>query len=206
MSSFDAPSRAALRVLVRRLGLWRALRVGLAVDRRVRRGEPFAHLPPPHDARERAARAQAGPAFVLYRVLRERGADDALARATVGDAVSAGAVAFLRRSIGPIRQDRLAAMSDAERARWVERRASRFPNAEPIFEVVGATEVRFRVPACRFVALAREAGHPELAPIFCAGDAHFFGTTQRDVVLERPHTLAEGGPDCPFRLRFVDAP
>lgn len=198
----DPTKLPALRVLVRRLGFFEAVAIAITLERRVRRGEPFVHLPPATDRRERHARDQAGPALVLYRVLLERGHDPARARDTVADTVKAAAVAFLSRAIGPLRRASFATMSEPARRRWVTTRAARFPNAEPVFEVVDATQVRFRVHACRFVALAREAGHPDLAPVFCAGDAHYFGTTQPDVTLERPHTLAEGGPDCPFTLRF----
>ena len=69
----DAIDRAAFRVLWGHLGLWRALRLGVSLQRRVDRGEPFADLPPATDAREAGSRAQAGPAVLLYRLLRERG-------------------------------------------------------------------------------------------------------------------------------------
>lgn len=204
MGVFDPGSLTVLPVMVARLGVLETLRVAVAVARALRRGEPFAHLPPAHDARERDSRAQAAPALVLYRVLRARGHDDA--KAIVGEVVEAAAVVFLRRTLGPIRRADLAAMSEAERERWVRERAARFPNAEPRFESVGPEGVRFRVSACRFVSLSRAAGAPELASVFCRGDAKFFGTVERDVVLERPHTLAEGGPDCPFAIRFRDRP
>jgi len=200
MNAFDPSTWVALPVLLRRLGVRETLRVGVMVASALRRGEPFSRLPPPSDARDRDSRAQAAPALVLYRALRARGHAESLE--IVGEVVEAAAVVFLRRTIGPIRRADLAALDEAERARWVHTRAARFPNAEPRFEAVGPDEVRFRVSSCRFVALAHAAGAPELAPVFCRGDAKFFGTVERDVVLERPHTLAEGGPDCPFTIRF----
>ena len=189
--------------LLSRLGPLRALRVLIGCARRLARGEPFAHLPPAHDQRERDSRAQAAPVFVLYRVLEDLGVPDALG--LVGEVVELGAIRFLARSIGPIRRDAIAAMTDAERQRWVDERARRFPNAVPTFEAVGPDEVRFRIHDCRFVSLAREAGQPALASVFCRGDARYFGSVERGVVLERPHTLASGGPDCPFTLRFSRA-
>jgi hypothetical protein len=202
MSLFDVSARAALSVLVRRLGLIPGVRIGLAVEARVRRGEPFAHLPPAVERRERLSRAQAGPAFVLYRVLRAQRLDEAGARALVAEALSAGAVAYLRHAIGPLRRSELATLGPLERQRWMDARAARFPNAEPHFEALGPDEVRFRIRSCRFVSLARDVGHPDLAPLFCAGDAHFFGTVEPDVMLDRPQTLADGGPECDFRIRF----
>lgn len=202
MKTIDSGSWSAVKVLAHRLGVLETLRVGVMVARALRRGEPFAHLGPPTDARDRESRAQAAPALALYRALRARGRSDA--REIVAEVVEAAAVVFLARTIGPIRRATLAAMSEPERERWVRERAARFPNAEPTFDAVGPEGVRFRVSACRFVALCHAAGAPELAPVFCRGDARYFGTVEPDVVLERPHTLAEGGPDCPFTIRFRD--
>ena len=55
-----------------------------------------------------------------------------------------------------------------------------------------------------FVRLCREAKVPELTPVFCAVDASYFGGVEPAVSLERPTTLAQGGPCCDFRLQFVD--
>jgi hypothetical protein len=202
--SHEAPRPATpLAHLVRRLGPLRAARVALDVAARRLRGEPFAHLPPAVDPRERTSRAQAAPVFVVYRALAALGVDDAAA--ITGELLELGAIRFLRKSIGPIRRADLAAMSEPRRRAWVDERARRFPNAVPRFDAVGPDEVRFTITACRFVSLAREAGHPELAPLFCRGDKRYFGSVERGVELIRPHTLAEGGPDCPFTIRFKPA-
>lgn len=203
MSAPDPRSPLAIpALLITRLGPLTTLRVVAEVLRRQLRGEPFSHLPPADTPRERQSRAQAAPVILLYRALRALSAPAPLA--LVGDALELGAVAFLHKSLGPIRQAALAAMSEPERERWVAERAARFPNAEPVFHAVTASEVRFTVHACRFVALTHAAHHPELAPLFCRGDARYFGSVEPGVVLDRPHTLASGGPDCPFTLRFAD--
>ena len=64
----------------------------------------------------------------------------------------------------------------------------------------------FRVTFCRFPRMCAEAGVPELAPVFCAVDAHFFGGVERSIALDRPETLAAGGGSCPFSLRWVGDP
>lgn len=198
----DATERAALAVLGRRLGWLGALRVGVAVERARRRGEPFADLPPAGDAKEAGSRAQAGPAILLYRALRDRvSADDA--RAITGEAVSAGALVFLRASLGPLRRAALAALDDAGRRAFAADRADRFPNATLTWDEVSADRVAFTVHACRLVTLVAHAGHPELAPLFCAGDAAYFGAVEPGVVLDRPETLAGGGAACRFSLRFA---
>jgi hypothetical protein len=198
----DAMERAGFQAVIRRIGLWRALGVGLRVSRAQSRGEPFAEFPPAEDDRERGTRTQAAGAILLYRALRDAGVAEAID--VVSDAVEAGALVFLGRTLGPIRRAELSSLDDAARDAWVRDRAGRFPNATMVFEQVDAEAVRFRVSACRFVSLCAEVGHPELAPLFCRGDATFFGGVEPNVRLERPHTLAEGGPDCPFGLVWVE--
>jgi predicted ArsR family transcriptional regulator len=95
-------------------------------------------------------------------------------------------------------------MGADERQRWVESRAQRFPNARPDFEEVSAQRVRFRIHRCRFVQLAQAIGEPRLATVFCRADERYFGGVAPGVELVRPHTLAQGGPDCPFELRFAE--
>lgn len=199
----DAPTRAAFGVLRRRFGWWRALALGLAIERRRSAGRPFGHLPPPRDDKDARSRAQIGPAIVLFGVLVER-YDDSTAIAATAAVVEAAALAFLGQTVGPLRRETLASMSPEERDRFVRERMARFPNADVRFDHIGADEVRFTVTACRFVALCHAAGCPELAPLFCAGDARFFGEVEPDVVLIRETTLAVGGDRCPFVLRYAE--
>lgn len=206
MALFNPIEKAAVDVLARHLGWWRAMWFGLAVRRRIKRGEPFTHLPPPDTEKEAQSRAQAGPAIVLYRCLRRViGPEDAVEITT--DAVEAGALVFLQQSIGPLNRATLAAMTPEERVAFVKTRGERFPNATVRWDRVDLEAVRFTVLDCRFVSLCAEVGHPELAPIFCKGDARFFGTVEPNVRLTRSETLAAGGRMCPFLIQWnVDAP
>lgn len=200
---FGAIERTAFRVLWSRLGLWRALQVGLAVQRRVGRGEPFAHLPPPEDWKERGSREQAGPAVVLFEELC-RVVHEAEALSVTAEVVEEGAVVFLTQTIGSLRRADLEPLDPEARRAFAEDRGSRFPNATLTWDEVAASRVRFTVHACRLVELVNAVGHPELAPLFCQGDARFFGTVEPDVELIRPHTLATGGHDCPFTIQFKE--
>jgi hypothetical protein len=62
--------------------------------------------------------------------------------------------------------------------------------------------VKFTISRCRLVELVLQAGKPELAPLFCQGDARFFGSVEPDVELLRPDTIARGGASCPFTIQF----
>ncbi len=192
--------RAGLRVLVAELGWVRALRVGLSVQLAAVRGAPFGDLPPASDPKERGSRGQVGPAVLLFRALgRHVGGDDAL-RIT-GRAVEEGALTFLGRTLGRLDRDALDRMDDAGRDAWARDKADAFPNATVEWKEVGARKVVFEVTACRFVQLLAHAGHPELGPLFCAGDARYFGEVEPGTELVRPTTIAEGSDRCRFTIQ-----
>lgn len=205
MARLGSIERTALGVLRRRLGWRRSFAVGLRTQRRMARGEPFDRMPRPEDARERASRAQAGAAVILYEELRAV-VHEAEALSITAEVVEACAVDFLQSTLGPLRRADLEGLSEAARRAFVEERGARFPNAVPVWEEVSADRVRFAVARCRLVELVRAVGHPELAPLFCQGDARFFGTTQPEVTLDRPTTLASGADRCAFTLRFAPPP
>lgn len=199
----DAEERVGAPILVRELGVWRALKVGRATRRALRAGEPFSHLAPSDHPKEVASRAQIGRAIVLYRALQEL-VDRERAFAITEKVVIEAACVFLAEQLGPLDRRTLEAIPQAERIDWVTERGDRFPNSTVRWDRIDGAGVDFTVTACRFPRLCAEAGAPELAPIFCAGDSKFFGTVEPDVRLERPHTIAEGASTCAFSLRFAD--
>lgn len=190
-------------MLWNRLGFRDAVRVGLRVQRRAGRGEPFAELPPTDDWREAGSREQAGPAILLYDELRDL-VHEAEALSITAEVVEEAAVVFLGRTIGSLRRSDLAPLDEAARRAFVEERGRRFPNATLTWDEVSPSRVRFTVHACRLVELVVQAGRPELAPLFCQGDARFFGTVEPDVELLRPETIAGGGAACPFTIQFKE--
>lgn len=192
---------ASLRALTAEIGVWAAARVSGRVLAQQLRGEPFGHLPPAQDWRERGSRQQAGDAVRLYRALCALFPPER-AQAVAHRVVEAGGVRFLQATIGPLRRAALAALDEPQRRAFLEERGQRFPNATPTWERVDADGVSFTISSCRLVSLAAEAGHPELGPMFCASDARFFGEVEPDVVLDRPETLARGDARCAFRLAW----
>lgn len=187
------------RVLLRELGWRRAAAVAWDVARR-RGGDPFAHLPPPADRRERGSRAQARPAILLYRALRRRLPPER-AREVAFHVVEAGGVRHLRRTLGDVSPARFAELDPPTRWARVRSWLDRFDTATARVDAAEPERVAFTVEACALVRLCREAGHPELAPAFCRGDGRFFADQDPPVTLERPQTLAEGGAACHFTLR-----
>jgi len=196
----NSVERASLVAMAAELGWLKALWLGLVVKWRVARGEPFGQLPPSGSEAEAQSRAQIAPAIVLYRQIRARlGAQRSLQ--VTEQVVVAGAVRFLQQSIGALGPATLKAMEPGAREAYVKERGARFFNATMRWDEISDQAVRFTVTACRFPVLCQAVGVPELAPVFCRGDAVFFGSVQEDVVLTRSQTIAEGAETCPFALR-----
>ena len=202
---FSPDDRASLPVLLREVGLLDALRLGLRVKAAVNRGEPYLGWSEPADAKERDSRAQIGAAILLYRELNaSRGQAEAL-RIT-REVVVEAACAQLRRQIGPLRRQELERLAPEERETFARERGDKFVNADMVWGDINATGLSFTVTRCRFPAICATAGVPELSPVFCAGDAKFFGTIEPEVELLRGETIAEGAGSCGFEIRFIRTP
>ena len=191
----------SLRILVGAIGAVPTAAVIAEVSAARLRGQPFAHLPAPTDRRERLSRGQVGPAILLYRALAKRlGRERALE--LTGEVVVAATLVWLGRAVGDIDRDQLMAMSVAERQAWVTRTGDKFFNATMRWDEVSEERVVMTVTRCRFPELCAAAGAPEVAPLMCRGDEHYFGGSLPAVELIRPYTLADGGDSCPFELRW----
>lgn len=200
---FRREERAAFGILLDELGLIDALRIAGRTQRDQLAGEPFGDLPPPEGRDERLSREQIGPAIILYRHLKREFSEERALRVTERVVVE-GAVIFLQRTIGRLRREELADLDHAERERFVREKGSRFFNATIEWNIIDEGEVKFTVTHCKFPGLCEEVGVPELAPVFCKGDGEFFGGVESDVELDRPHTIAEGGPNCPFHIYMAE--
>ncbi len=190
--------RRAVRRLARTLGLAGFARVALGLARRRLRGEPYRGLPAAANAKERLSRAEARDAILLYRVLRPRLGEPA-ALTLVGEIIYDAALQLFDYLLDPIDAEALRRLPEDARFDFVTRNLERFPNAEADVLEAGPARVAFTVTHCHLAALARAAGHPELAPLFCAADGAYFEQTA-GLQFARATTLAEGGPNCPFVL------
>jgi hypothetical protein len=190
-----------LVVLARQLGWRRALGVGVELERRVRRGEPFDRDPDaPLEADDVWSREQIAPAIVLYRLLQEGDREGAME--LTRQVVLESAAVWMRHALGDMTIHRWRALDAPGRMELLKSRTSRFGNMVLADMEVSDASAFFRVTACRFPALCAQAGAPELAPLFCEVDAHYFGGVERSIALERPETLATGGEGCPFSLTW----
>jgi len=192
---------AAARILFNEVGVRLATVVLADVAVAQARGEPFRHLDPPQDDRERLCRRQVGPAVLMQRALRRwLGIERALE--ITREIVIAGTVVFLKHTIGPLERGAVLAKSHEDREAMVHELGERFFNAEVRWDEISDEAVRFTVLQCRFPALCEAGGAPEVAPLMCLGDAVYFGEILGTVDLARSQTLAEGGDCCPFELTW----
>jgi hypothetical protein len=190
-----------LHLLADELGWRETFSVVLSIVLGKARGEPFGRLGGPATRAEELSRKQASPAILLYKTLVDRlGGECALEltrRVTVR-----GAAGFLAHAVGPLDRDELLSLPQSRLEARMRRISARFFNASVEWDEISAQKARFTVTRCVFPELCRAAGAPEVAALFCQGDAVYFGEVVPDVELVRPHTLAEGGPCCPFEIRW----
>jgi hypothetical protein len=190
-------SLAALGPLWSSLGPVGTLRAGLALIVGHLRGEPWRGLPEPDGDAERLSRLQIRDAVLLYRHLRRRHeAEHALA--LLRPALVRAAVVFVSWALAGLDRSLLDSTPPPERPARARDLAARFFNATSRVELRGEVGLDLVVERCRFVELCALVGHPELAPLFCQGDLEFFATGP--LALDRPTTLAAGGPECLFHL------
>jgi hypothetical protein len=188
--------------LLQQIGVLNTIRVAAQIERRKRAGEPFEQLGEPASEDERLSRVQAGAAVLLYRALVDAGIDDPIA-VTRAVMMRSGA-SFLRRQLGRLQPSALAAMPIDEAREQVQSLGAKFFNATIEWKTIDADGVRFDVTHCHFPGLCAAAGHPELAPLFCAVDDAYFGRVEPNVRLKRDETIATGGSKCAFELLRAD--
>lgn len=192
-------SLLGVKSLIRHVGLARALRIGAELSFQQATGAPFKSLPPPESKREKLSRSQIAPAILLYRSLRKFYSQNE-SLSICREIIVEGTLLFLSKAIGPIKQDAIKEMNENERAGWITHIANQFFNASIQWHDISEDLISFTVTRCRFPELCAEVGVPELAPLFCEGDQHFFNQPEHFVQLQRPHTIAEGARNCPFTL------
>lgn len=182
-----------LRPMTRRLGVVATTRVlGHVIGARLR-GEPFAHLAPPADDRERKTRAQATDVILLDRAVSAVTGDPHLALSISRDAVFAGGQRFLSAMIPALPRHGL--------GQFATELAGRFFNAEGETATDADGEsFSFTVRRCLFVELLAAANASHLAPLFCAVDEVYFARPDQPLKLTRTKTLATGGDCCDFRF------
>ena len=195
----DAMTKAALKVLYQRLGLWGALQVIGGVVWRQIKGAPFSGWPKAEHKQERESRKQLGPAVLVYRVLLTRYPQPYALEVTT-DVVAASGRAFLSQVLSALDIDHLISLPEAQRSDYLTPILSPIPNALFTLKFDEDNRVHFTVKNCRFVGLCAELGHPELSTLFCAVDDHFFRHDLPQINLQRDTTIAHGGECCPFIL------
>ena len=194
--------RQVVSSLFDQLGLYRTLLVLWSIVVEKCRYHPFKSLTPTKDPSESLARAHVRDALVLYRAIDRRLEDNS--ESVFRTVMSKGAHAFLLSNIGWIDRPSYQKMSQQARQTWLSDLIHLFPNATATIDEASSGRVAFTVTRCRYVELARIAGYPDLANVFCAGDAAFFEAQPAGVEFERLVSIASGADHCPFVLTLTE--
>jgi len=193
----------SILLLKRSIGWISALSVGISLQKKVKKGEPFNQLPPPKDTKDIKSRLQIGPAIILYELLLEKyGQQKALE--LVQEVAQEGAILFLGTILPEIDRNWYNSLTEENKETKLLELVESFPNSTIGALEFGDDSFRFEVKQCSFVELSKSTGHPELAQVFCKGDGVYFERHVNQVKFERPTTLAKGGGCCDFRFEWMD--
>ena len=192
----------AMRVLRRRLGVWKMLRFALrylaASLRDPFKGTSREGWPPD---REALVRQQLRSALLLDHATRGLLPEPdrlALLREVIGETGSR----FIDYMVTLPTFAQWSAATAEQRQAFAEQIADGFFNAQASGVNAGDESISYDVCACRFAQLTKELGREHLAPMFCAADSVFFERTEAPVALRRTTTIADGGPHCDFRFQY----
>ena len=191
------------RLLARRVGLVRLPGLLWSVWRQQRKGAPWADLGPPESKREKECRVQMGQVILLHDAIAAR-TSPRRAREIMGELVSEAAVAQLRSFIPKETLLEYRDLAPATREGILNRTLDKFPNATVGKKVIEEEVFEFHVTRCEFVELAQSINRPEMAQLFCAGDAMYFERHLPQTHFDRPVMLSEQGEYCQFRIRWAE--
>ena len=196
---------SAFMVLIKYFGLWKALKIGLEIEWRTWRGDPFKNINSASlTQKEKESRIQAGPAILLFQIL-NRNLNESKALEYTGYIIEVSAHLFLSSVMGTLDLNLLSKMSKQERYQELQTKLDAFPNAHFNIDYAESDEVKFSVSSCHFVSLCHQVHLPQVAPLFCAVDHSYFSQKENRIKLERPTTLATGGQSCPFTLSIIES-
>jgi len=189
--------------LISKLGVVNGLKAGLKTKSRLKNNDVFKSLGEPKSVKEELSRLQMMPAIILYEELLKV-TSKVKALEILEHIISQGAVFFLSYLIPKITKLQYNSYESAERKEIISSLAEKFPNSTIGSSYSEDETFGFKVSKCLFASYSKQLNYPELAPLFCKGDMHFFNTPNSAFELTRPQTLAEGGECCQFDFKFKD--
>jgi hypothetical protein len=194
-------AKIVLSILAKNIGVKACAGVLFDMARRAVLGEPWKGQARPQDTKERFSREQSGPAVLLYRALLSKVSNDRAIEIT-GEIIMEASILFLRAQIPVMQPNLLSTMSEKEREKYILNIADQFYNADLGRVEFTEDSFSYEIVRCRFPELMKTVGHPELAPLFCAGDAVFFDREQPHIDFSRTHTLSADAKPCDFSFQI----
>ncbi len=192
----------AITVLYRELGLENGTIALVKTIYHRLRGEPWRQLEPARSKKERQSRKQAALVIILYHVVCELVSSEQ-AYLILLRIVEVGGCHFLKAQLPRIKRKKWLNMNPEDRNPTLQGWVSKFPNVTLGLFKAHQQHFKFQVNHCEFVTLTADCGYPELAKLFCAGDARYFEKEQPDVTFTRGATLAEHQRPCEFSFTLT---
>jgi len=196
-------SVVAVKILKKEIGISDCLKViiNLSIDRA--KGEPWTGIGKSEDIKEVLSRRQIGPAVLLERNLRKVVSREK-ARDISKEIIKIASVDFLKRNIPRFDKSKILSLGENERDSYLWDIQNKFFNADAEIKMEGEDSLLLTIRRCRFVELLGKIGEGDMAPLFCEGDKLFFDEYQKEIELDRPEKLSDGGNICDFRFRWVE--
>ncbi len=193
--------KAAIKVLRKKLGWGKLIKVLPGLSKRQKLGEPWKGLAEPIDQKDKDSRALIGEAILLYRELLNMLTSEE-AEQIIREVIIESAVMQLYSLIPKISKDQIMAMTpDARREKFCGI-VEQFPNADWVMKKASEDEFEYSITRCRLVELIIEVGHPELADAFCMGDGIYFDRHQPDILLTRDTKIGSNDDTCNFNFKI----
>ena len=192
---------AAVRVIIKRLGVKSLSSIGLELSKSKKKGKPYDGLSAASSKKDKDSRALIAEAIVLYDILKQQ-MDQAKAEQIVREVITAAAIAQLSCLIPTLKSEKLAKLSKEERQKLFCGIVEKFPNTDWILIKSEDNEYEFHMTRCRLCEIFIEVGIPELKNSCCAGDALYFERFQKGIEFNRNKMIGENDEYCLFNFKL----
>lgn len=169
----------------------------------LQRKDPWIHMSPAIDKKDKGSRAQLRDALMIYKALCHV-IEPTKAIQVTKSVIKAAALEFLRGTLPVIDRDQVESLDASGRVNLLARLLDKFPNSDWQFLETGEKKFVIQVTRCRFPELLQHHDLDFLSSAFCSADIEYFQRFQPDVHVERPWTIAKGHECCEFQFRLGD--
>ncbi|RME90167.1 MAG: hypothetical protein D6767_07270 [Candidatus Hydrogenedentota bacterium] len=195
----------ALDTFIRRFGIFKSIKIILAVEWNLMWNHPFRELNKenPPDLQAKLSQKQMAPLIVLDKVLQKENYSKEERLAFLSELSAKVAKAFLNFNIPALSYAVWQKKTRYQKERFLHNLVNRFFNAKGEAKL-SDDEQSFEYPVnfCYFAYYAHKLNVIHLGKLFCQTDKLFFEEERPEVQFYRSKTLMEGKPYCDFRFQW----